>query len=122
MWARSLARLRATSVDLGAGVDARSITATPILEGSAVELDITLNKAVPKGELHYLGTQGWSEGLVNKVRGSDQEYQYSMNHTPGPNYPIRRVEIFNLPYGAELLETTPADIPHRVLADGRVGL
>ena len=89
-------------------------------EGNIYRYRATLNKSVASGEIYLLGSRGWKEGMVKKVPGSDHEYQYRMNHTPGGNAPTRRVEIFRLPHGAELLETTPADLPHHVLEDGRV--
>ncbi|MCK4564086.1 MAG: hypothetical protein KAU94_05395, partial [Verrucomicrobia bacterium] len=81
-------------------------------EGNIYRYQATLNKPIPKGETLFLGSKGWWEGVVNKV--ADNEYRYRMNHTPGGNVPIRRVEIFRLPKGAGLLETTPADLPHHM--------
>jgi tetratricopeptide (TPR) repeat protein len=79
----------------------------------------TLNHPVAPGEFYLLGSEGWKEGMIKKVSGSSSEFQYHMNHRPGGNVPTRRVEIFRLPKGAELLETTPANLPYH-LRNGQV--
>ena len=88
-------------------------------EGSHYRYRASLNKPVATGEFYLLGSEGWKEGMIKKVSGVGNEFYYRMNHTPGGNTPTRRVEIFRLPKGAELLETTPADLPHHV-RDGQV--
>lgn len=89
-------------------------------EGSIYRYRATLNEPVLIGETLFLGTSGTKERLVSKVGGN--EFRYRMNHTPGVNVPTHRVEIYRLPEGAKLLSTTPGDLSHRVLEDGRVEL
>jgi tetratricopeptide (TPR) repeat protein len=100
--------------------DGKDVKFTEKHEGNHFRYHATLNKPVTQSEILFLGSRGWEESLVQKVTGSNDEYRYRMNHTPGGNAPMRRVEVFRLPQGAELLETTPADLPHRIREDGRV--
>ena len=99
--------------------DGRNVEFTESREGNYFRYRATLNKQVIQGELFLLGSQGWKEGMIQQVPGSGEEFRYRMNHTPGTGEPIRRVEIFRLPQGAELLATTPVDLPYR-LRDGQV--
>jgi biopolymer transport protein ExbD len=97
--------------------DGHEVAFTEKHDGSMYRYHATLNKPVLQGETLFLGTSGWSESLIRKTGAN--EYRYSMNHTPGTDVPARRVEIFRLPKGAQLLNTNPIDLPHRTLEDGR---
>jgi hypothetical protein len=98
--------------------DGEDVEFTETHHGNHFSYRAALNKPVNQGEILFLGSRGWEEGLVQKI--TDNEFLYRMNHTPGGNAPTRRVEIFRLPAGAKLLSTKPADLPHRVRDDGRI--
>jgi hypothetical protein len=88
-------------------------------EGNHYRYRAKLNTPAPAGGTLLLGSEGWMESLIRKVPGADGEFRYRMNHSPSTGVAVRRVEIFRLPKGAELLATTPPDLPHH-LRDGQV--
>ncbi len=90
-------------------------------EGSHYRYKLALNEAVPAGEHLVYASEGSVLGLVKPVRGAEDEFEYRMVHYPGSDVPTRRLEVYRLPKGAELLETTPADMGRRV-RDGRIEL
>jgi len=61
------------------------------------------------------------KGLIRQVPGEKDTFQYYMNHSPSAGQQVRRIEIFKLPQGAELLETNPTDLPRRQV-NGRTEL
>lgn len=57
--------------------------------------------------------RGHASGLIEKVAGTKDEFRYVFNHAPESALPLRRVELLQLPEGAELLSTTPPGLKHR---------
>ena len=100
--------------------DGKPLEFTEKHEGRLFRYRVKLNQPVGPGGIYMGSHSGWKDGLIQKVPGSENEYVFSFNHSPSAGTPTRRVEIYRLPHGAKLLSTTPADLPHRVLEDGRV--
>jgi len=99
----------------------RPIKFTTKHEGNHYRYKLTLNEAVPTGEHLVYASEGAVLGRVKPVPGTEDEFEYRMVHHPGSDVPTRRLEIYRLPEGAVLLETTPADMGRRV-RDGRIEL
>jgi hypothetical protein len=82
---------------------------------------VTLNTQVPPGQPILMSNEGTETGLIQPVPGKTDEFRYYMKHWPSTGEPTRRIEIYRLPKGAELLETLPRDMAHRI-ENGRVEL
>ncbi len=78
--------------------------------------EVTLNEPVPPGHPILMAHEG-TAGVVQPVAGKSDEFRFYMKHWPSTGEPTRRIEIYRLPRGAELLETTPKDMPRRVEND-----
>ncbi|HWB53841.1 MAG TPA: sigma-70 family RNA polymerase sigma factor, partial [Tepidisphaeraceae bacterium] len=85
-------------------------------EGSIYQYHYQLNNPVEPGQAEMSGTSGTVTGLITKIPGG--MFQYSMRHHPGAGQPVRRIELYRLPAGADLIATVPANLPHRMV-DGR---
>ncbi|KPK86137.1 MAG: hypothetical protein AMJ81_02045 [Phycisphaerae bacterium SM23_33] len=91
----------------------RPVKFTATHEGNIYRYQVTLNEPVAPGKAVLLA----SEGTVGLVKRSDRVFRFSQQHWPG-SARTRRLEIYRLPKGAELLDTTPADMARRQ-RDGR---
>ncbi len=80
-----------------------------------------LNVPVAPGETLIHASESTKSGLVNPVRGKPGVYEYRMQHSPNSSVPTRRIEVFRLPAGAEVIETAPATMTRRV-KDGHTEL
>jgi hypothetical protein len=65
-------------------------------------------------------TEGYMTGLVRAL--GDGKREFFLRHWPSNGVGTLRIETCRLPAGARVLETTPANLPTRVLPDGRVEL
>jgi hypothetical protein len=63
----------------------------------------TLPKPVPPGGTLIYGSEGITRSKV-RAGAEPGTFSYRFTHTPGANLPVRRVEVHQLPPGAELLE------------------
>jgi len=86
-------------------------------EGSHYSYLVAMNEPVQPGQAILMSTQGTMKG---RVKQRDDKFTYYMRHFPGGRQ-TRRIEVYTLPAGAELLQTTPADMPRREV-DGRIQL
>jgi len=91
----------------------RPIRFTTKHDGNIFRYQVTLNDPVPPGELLLYSSEGTIAGLV-KQEGPENEFVYRMRHSPATGRPTRRLETFRLPWGAEILKTTPGDLPRRI--------
>ena len=80
---------------------------------------VSLNEVVPPGKMVFTKAEGYMTGRIREI--SDNEHEYIEHHWPGGGTTLR-VESYRLPAGAQVLETTPADMTRRQLPDGRVEL
>ncbi len=85
-------------------------------QGSMFTYRYQLNQPVEPGKPLMTSSSGTMTSLI---RSDGEMHTYQMDHNPGGNSDTRRIELFRLPERAELIETTPADLPHEVV-DGRV--
>jgi len=99
----------------------RPIKFTTKHENDIFRYHLTFNEPVMPDEAMLYSSEGTITGLVKPLTGSKDEYQYYMRHHPGTNVPTRRIEVFKLPEGAELISTTPTDMARRE-KDGRIEL
>ncbi|HET6428590.1 MAG TPA: tetratricopeptide repeat protein [Phycisphaerae bacterium] len=77
-----------------------------------------LNTPVPPGE----PILNCSEGVMASLVKTDGDlHAFRMRHWPAGDEPTRRIEVYRLPAGAEVIETTPPDMARRV-RDGRTEL
>jgi hypothetical protein len=81
---------------------------------------VPLTEAVPTNRRTFLKIEGYMTGLVRVLGGGEREF--FMRHWPSTGVGTLRVETHRLPAGAQVLETTPANLPTRILPDGRVEL
>ncbi len=101
----------------GAG---RPVPFTVEHRGRAFAYAVSLSEALPAGKTVFLRTEGIITNQVHRL--ADGAFEYSEQHWPANNAATLRVEILRLPAGAEVLETSPADMTQRRLPDGRVEL
>ena len=81
---------------------------------------VPLTEAVAPGEAVFLKTEGY---MTNQVRLlGEGEFEYLEHHWPANGLSTLRVETYRLPARARVIETTPADMMRRGLADGRLEL
>jgi len=99
----------------------RPIEFTARHEGNIYRYNLTFDEAVLPGEAMFYGSEGTITDLIKPVRGSDDEFQYFMTHHPGTDQPTRRIEVFRLPEGAELISTAPPNMQRREKS-GRIEL
>ncbi len=99
----------------------RPIEFTAKHENNMYRYNATLNEPVPPGQPVIYASEGTVAGLVKRVSGKKDELRYEMTHWPSSGRPTRRVEVYRLPQGAELLETTPEDMARRT-KEGRIEL
>ena len=78
---------------------------------------VTFNEPVAPGEAVLQSSEGTMTGLV---RRTGDVWRYYMRHHPGSSR-TRRIEVYRLPQGAELLDTVPSDMPRRT-RNGRIEL
>ncbi len=81
---------------------------------------VPLTEAVPTNRRTFLKTEGYMTGRVRELGGGEREL--FERHWPANGVATLRVETHRLPAGAQVLETTPADLPVRLLPDGRLEL
>lgn len=85
-------------------------------EKSMFRYQVTLNEPVPPGHPVLMANEG-TAGMIQPVVGKTDEFRFYMKHWPSTGEPTRRIEIYRLPKGAELLETTPRDMARRIEND-----
>jgi tetratricopeptide (TPR) repeat protein len=90
-------------------------------QGSHYIYQVTLNKPVPPNQVYTGWTEGKVLGMIRGVPGTNDTFEYQMNHFPGGNGPVRRIEIYRLPKGAQLISSTPAEMLRRQV-DGQTEL
>jgi Tfp pilus assembly protein PilF len=90
-------------------------------QGSRYVYQVTLNKPVPPNQVYTGWTEGKVLGLIHGVPGTNDTFEYRMNHHPGGSGPVRRIEIYRLPKGAQLISSTPAEMLRREV-NGRIEL
>jgi hypothetical protein len=90
-------------------------------DGNTFRYSAKLNKPVAPGELLVYSSDSSMAGLIKPVRGKKGVFEYRMQHWPNAGQPTRRIEIYRLPAGAKVVQTTPANMPRRV-KDGRTEL
>jgi hypothetical protein len=83
------------------------------------EYSYVLNTPVEPGQPLMISNSGTRNGLIKPASGGTR--MYSMNHHPGGDADVRRIELYRLPPGATLVSTSPQNLPQRVV-DGRVQL
>jgi len=81
---------------------------------------VPLTEAVPTNRRTFLKTEGYMTGLVRELGSGEREY--FMRHWPSAGVATLRIETYRLPAGAQVIETTPADLPVRLLSNGRLEL
>ena len=81
---------------------------------------VPLIEAVLTHRSTFLKAEGYMTGLVRALGGGEREF--FMRHWPCTGVGTLRVETYRLPAGAQVLDTTPANLPTRILPDGRVEL
>lgn len=81
---------------------------------------VPLSEAVPNKRRVFVKTEGYMTGLVRAL--GDGKREFFLRHWPSNGVGTLRIETCRLPAGARVLETTPANLPTRVLPDGRVEL
>jgi len=101
--------------------ESRPIEFTTKHENDISRYHLTFNEPVMPDEALAYCSEGTITGLIRPVTSIKDEYQYLMRHHPGTNVPTRRIEVFTLPEGAELISTTPTDMARRK-KDGRIEL
>jgi hypothetical protein len=99
----------------------RPIKFTSTHQGGHYRYLATLNELVPPGRAILMSSGGTMTGLVKPVAGAKGEFRHHMRHWPAGGEPTRRIEVYRLPTGAELLDTTPANMARRE-RDGRIEL
>lgn len=82
---------------------------------SSYRYEVTLNRPVPPGKPLLYANEITAGGGIRPVAGKPDEFQFHMKHWPSTGEPTRRIEIYRLPKGAELLETTPKDMARRTV-------
>ena len=81
---------------------------------------VSLSNPLPPGQTVFLRTEGRMTNQIRSLAGGALEH--FEQHWPATGVATLRVEIYRLPAGAQVLETTPVDLPRRQLADGRLEL
>ncbi len=99
----------------------RPIKFTAKHEGDIYRYKLTFNEPVPPGELMEYSHEGKITGLVKRVAGKEDQFEYRMRHWPAAGQPTLRIETYLLPEGAQLISTTPEDMQRRT-KDGRIEL
>ncbi|MBN1341133.1 MAG: DUF3108 domain-containing protein [Phycisphaerae bacterium] len=90
-------------------------------DGETYRYNVALNEPVPPGGAVITSSEGTASGQIAPVAGQKDELEYRMQHWPSAGQAVRRIEVYRLPEGAELLETTPRDMSRRT-RDGRIEL
>ncbi|MEI8194954.1 MAG: hypothetical protein WCI73_03495 [Phycisphaerae bacterium] len=83
-------------------------------EGNHYRYLVTFNEPVPFGKMVIMASEGEMTGLVKPMTAGFQDsFQYEMTHFPNAVEITRRIEIYRLPKGAELLKIESKDMLKR---------
>jgi tetratricopeptide (TPR) repeat protein len=82
-------------------------------EGSYYRYHVILNQPVLPNQLGIGWMEGTITGFIHGVPGTNDSWEYKFNHHPGGSDPVRRIEIYRLPKGAEVVSTEPANMLRR---------
>jgi RNA polymerase sigma factor (sigma-70 family) len=82
------------------------------------EYNVTYNEPVPPGKTLYIKMEGTVSGQIHPL-STPGEYEFREQHWPGMGMDTRRIEVYRLSPGAEVLETKPAGLlSSRILTNG----